>query len=125
MVNERMNKLSVILAIVGIVDMIAMAATPQTYTITWTASSQNIDNSPIVGAITYQLYVGPAGQEMKWGNPVTAPPYILSPTPAPGETCVQVTATVNKVESARSLEACATVAPPTPKSPSPVIVSVK
>jgi hypothetical protein len=103
----------------------ADAATPATYTVTWSAPTQYTDNSTIAGAITYQLYVGASGQEVKYKTPVTAPPYVLVPTPAPGQTCVQVTATVNAVESARSTEVCATVVSPAPKSPTSVTATVK
>jgi len=104
----------------------AMAATP-TLTVNWMAPTQNGDGTAITGAITYQLYVGPTGKEVKFGNPVTSPPYVITTgIPAPGGTiCVQVTATVNAIESARTPEACATIPYPRPGSPVQVSVTVK
>ena len=97
---------------------VALAATP-TYTVTWSAPTKYTDQTTIAGAITYQLYVGPSGQEVRYKTPVTAPPYVLVPTPGPGQTCVQVTSTVNGVESIRSPEVCATVPLPPPIIPNP------
>lgn len=110
--------------LLGAVACLAQAATP-TFTVTWPAPTQYEDGSTIVGAITYQLYVGPKGAEVKYKTPVTSPPYILVPTPGPGVTCAQVTATVGGVESARSGEACGTVAAPIPKPPATVVATVK
>lgn len=103
----------------------ACYAVPPSYTVTWGVPTQNTDSTTIVGAITYQLYVGPSGQEVKYKTPVTAPPYVLVPTPAAGQTCVQVTATVNGVESALSPEVCAVVPVAKPNPPAPVTASVK
>jgi hypothetical protein len=97
----------------------AHAVTTPTYIITWSAPTRYTDQTTIAGAITYQLYVGASGQEMRYKTPVTAPPYVLVPTPGPGQTCVQVTSTVNGVESIRSPEVCATVPLPPPIIPNP------
>lgn len=111
-----------VLAIVRVVH----AATPQ-LTVTWTAPSNYVDGTAIgTAAITYQLYAGASGKEVKLGNPVTSPPYVISPTPAPGVTeCVQVTAIVNGVESAKTPEACGTIPYPAPNTPTVVTITIK
>lgn len=103
----------------------AQAATP-VVTVMWTPPTTFVDGTPIVGAITYQLYVGASGAETKFGNPVTAPPYVITPTPKSGvTTCGKVTAIVNGVESAQSVEACGTVPFPTSNSPTTIIITIK
>ena len=112
--------LSILIVTVGdVLTTSAHGATTPTYTVTWSAPTKYTDQTTIAGAITYQLYVGASGQEMRYKTPVTAPPYVLVPTPGPGQTCVQVTATVNGVESIRSAEVCATVPLPPPIIPNP------
>lgn len=113
--------------ILGLVCAIAVAqASPPAFTVTWTAPTQFTDGTAIVGAITYQLYTGATGKEVKLGNPVTSPPYVINPTPAAGTTlCVYVTATVGGVESAPSGEACGTVPKPTPNGPGTVVITIK
>lgn len=103
---------------------LAHAAPPQ-FVITWSAPTQFDDGSPLTGGITYQVYVGPPGAEVKYVTPPTAPPLTLSPTPGPGVTCVQVTATVNGRESVRTPEKCATMPSPTPNPPTAVTATVK
>lgn len=100
-------------------------AAPQV-TVSWVAPSKFTDGTTIAGAITYQLYVGTSGKEAKFGNPVTAPPYVITPTPAAGtQVCVQITATVNATESDKTPEACTTVPYPAPSSPTVVTIVVK
>lgn len=103
----------------------AVSAAAPAFTVTWAAPTQYTDGTTIVGAITYQMYVGAKGAEVKYKTPVTASPYVLVPTPGPGETCVYVTATVASVESAPSAEVCGTVAATAPKPPSVVAATVK
>jgi len=113
------------LLILGVPASQAQAAAPQV-TVSWVAPTKNEDGSAISGAITYQLYVGTSGKEAKFGNPVTAPPYVITPTPAAGtQVCVQITAMVGGVESAKTSEACATMPFPTPGSPTVVTIVVK
>lgn len=101
------------------------AATPS-WTVTWTAPTTNTDGTAITSPLTYQLYVGATGAEVKNGNPVSAPPYVLSPAPAPGvNTCVQVTAIAAGIESARSKEVCATIPLPVPGTPPTVTCTIQ
>lgn len=103
----------------------AQAAAPSAFTITWIPPTQFVDGTILTGAVTYQMYVGVTGKEVAYKTPVTSPPYVLVPTPAAGtSTCVQVTATVNGVESARSAEVCATVPFTAPNIPTAVAVTV-
>lgn len=102
----------VILLLMGLCLRQAEAQTPQTVTVTWGKISTYTDGTAIPAAspITYQLYVGASGSEVAYKTPVTSPPYVLNPTPAPGTSfCVQVTATVGGVESVKSAEVCNTV----------------
>jgi len=113
----------IIFAVLAIVRVVH-AATPA-FTVTWSAPTQYTDGTAIAGAITYQVYAGPSGQEVKFGNPVTASPYVINPTPAPGTTlCVQVTATVAGIESDRPTEVCGTV-PRQPKGPATTTITIK
>lgn len=104
---------------------LAQAATSQ-FSVSWSAPTTYEDASKITGAITYQMYVGASGKEVKFGNPVTSPPYVIVPTPAPGvTTCVQVTSTVAAVESKRPTEVCGTVPFPLPNPPATTTITIK
>lgn len=114
------------LALLMLVVPASQAQATSQVTVSWTAPTKNTDGSAISGAVTYQLYVGASGKEAKLGNPVTAPPYVITPTPAPGTTvCAQITAIANAVESDKTPEACTTIPYPTPNSPSVVTIVVK
>jgi len=104
-----------------------VAAASPTLTVTWTAPTKKEDGSLIAGTLTYQLYSGVSGKEVKLGVPVTASPYIVTTgIPAPGQTlCFQVTAILNGVESVRTPEACVTIPYPRPVSPTQITVTVK
>lgn len=103
----------------------AQAATP-VVTITWVAPTQNVDLTPITAPLTYQLYIGKSGAEVKSGSPLAATSFTLTPSPAPGtQVCVKVTAIANGVESAQSGEACATMPFPAPNSPTVVSIVIK
>lgn len=103
----------------------AQAAAP-TVTITWSAPTANTDGTALTGALTYQLYVGTKGAEVKYKTPVTSPPYVLVPTPSAGsQVCAQVTATASAVESAPSAEVCTQIPQSTPNAPSNVTITLK
>ncbi len=107
------------LALVALVGLSStQAATPPTVTITWSKVTTNTDNTVITDPVTYQLYVGTSGNEVAFKTPVTSPPYVIVPTPAPGtQVCAQVTATAAGVESTKSVEVCGVVPKPTPNAP--------
>lgn len=104
----------------------AQATTPQ-FVVTWTPPTTNTDGTLITLPISYQLYTGPAGKEVKTGNPVTAPPYVVNnPAPLPGQTlCATITATVNGQTSVQTAEACGTIPFATPNPPTTVIITIK
>ncbi len=103
---------------------VALAASPP-FVVNWVKPTTFADGTPLTGTVTYQLYIGPSGKEVKFGNPVTSPPYSAT-SPAPGvNQCAQVTVIANGVESDRSAEACATIPYPKPAMVTSVTVSVK
>lgn len=114
----------VVLILLMIFVAAAYAAPPQT-TVTWTAPTTNTDSTVISGPITYQLYVGASGQEVAYGKPVSASPYVLAnPAPVPGSNvCAQITAIVAGVESARTLETCVKIPLPVPSPPGKVTIT--
>lgn len=122
-----MKKLFLALMLALTVSAVAPAATAPVTTVNWLKSTTNTDGSAIVGAVTYQLYVGAIGKEVKFGNPVTSPPYILNnPAPTPGtQVCVRVTATANGVESDLSDEACTMIPALKPNAPTQVKITVQ
>lgn len=113
--------LCLLLFLLAVTGSEAQTATPQQFSITWTAPTANTDGTPISGPISYQLYAGAPGQEVKFGAPVTSPPYLINPVPAAGTTeCVQITAIVAGVESAKTPEICAGIPALSPAPPSNV-----
>lgn len=121
-----MKKLILLLMVGLLVPLSEAQGAGVAYTLTWTAPTLNTDGSSITGAITYQVYTGATGKEVKFGNPVTSPPYVVTPTPAAGTTlCAYVTATVGGVESAPSTEACGTIPKSTPNAPGTLIITIK
>lgn len=121
-----MNKILFFLISALFLTMAEAQGAPQ-FTVTWTAPTAYTDGTLIgTAAITYQLYSGASGAEVKLGNPVTSPPYVITPAPAPGKPlCVQVTAIVNGVESVKSAEACGTMPYPAPNSPTVITITIK
>ena len=101
-------------------------AAPAQFIVTWSAPTQFVDGTTITTPILYRVYAGPSGKEVPLATPVTAPPFIVLPLPPAGTTeCVQVTAEVNGVESARSPEICKGIPFPVPNPPSKVAADVK
>lgn len=113
-------------ALVALLCWSQVLAAGPSVNITWAAPTANADGTAITGALTYQLYSGASGAEVKTGTPVSASPYVLSAGLTPGKSiCVQLTAIANGVESDKTPEACATVPFPKPKSPTTVTVTIK
>lgn len=105
---------------------IAQAA-PPTALVSWTAPTANTDASAIVGAITYNIYVGTlvsgacALAKVQSGVATATTTVALTP----GTTaCVAVSAVVGGVESAQSNQATAAVPLPTPNAPSQITVVI-
>lgn len=115
----------IIFALLALLSTNVFSATAPIVTVNWSRPTLNTDGSAITSPITYQLYVGTAGHEVIYKTPVTSPPYILVPTPAPGsQVCVQVTATADSVESAPSAEICKTLPKSTPNAPTAVTITI-
>lgn len=103
---------------------VAQAVTPQ-LTIDFKAPTLNVDGTPIGGSLTYQVYLGASGKEIKYGAPIASSPYTFNLGMTPGQTvCAQVSTIANAVESIKSTEACATLPQPTPTAPITVTVTI-
>ena len=92
------------------------AAVAATLTATWTAPTTNTDGSPITAPLTYNVYSGASGAEVRTQSGLTVTTQAL--TAAAGvKQCVQVTAVANDLESARTPEVCATPSFSVPNAP--------
>jgi hypothetical protein len=96
--------------------LLSAGALAQTLTASWTAPSANTDRTPITGPITYNLYSGTKGAEVKTQSALAATTTTVATTPGT-QLCVRVTAIVNALESAQSAEACGTRGFSTPSAP--------
>lgn len=97
----------------------AMAQTPRTATITFTRPTQYTDGSALGSAITvtYNVYQGAKGSTSKPKvATITSTATTVSSGLQPGETCWQISAVANGVESALSNEGCKTFAFPAPET---------
>ena len=95
----------------------AFAQTPRTATITFTRPTTYTDGTPIAAAttVTYGVYQGAKGSTSKPKvATITSTATTISTGLQPGETCWQVSAIANGVESALSNEACKNFAFPAP-----------
>lgn len=102
-----MKKISTFLA--GLL-VAASAFAANTAVLTWTPPTAYTDGSPIVGALTYNVYQGLQGApKVKVGSPATTATATISTGLNNGATyCWTVTATQGTNESAPSNEACKT-----------------
>lgn len=93
-------------AIVLFVVPAAYAQTPANVpvSVSWDAPTQFTDGAAIAGTVTYKVYAGARGAANKalW---ITTTTRTASGNQPPG-TCFNVTATVDGIESDRSIEAC-------------------
>lgn len=121
-------------ALLGVALVLALAAcsvgaqtTRNSATWSWTAPTTFVDGTsiPSTDAITYNLYIGTAG---KGSEPATATQTGITGTSATTSgyaagavVCLEATAVVNGVESARSSEACKAF-PDVPNPPANVAV---
>lgn len=96
--------------------LLSPVALAQTLTAAWTAPTANTDGTPITAPVTYNLYSGAKGAEVKTQSALTATTITVAATPGT-QLCVRVTAVVNALESAQSAEACGTRAFSTPAAP--------
>lgn len=105
----------------ALASMAVMAqAAPTSIVLKWTAPSQNIDNTPITGVLTYKVYQGAKGAAKTFKTASTATQTTLVP---PLGQCFEVTAVVDGLaESAHSAEACVPVLPNAPTGT--IIISI-
>lgn len=103
---------------IGLLTLVASAtvAAATALTATWVAPTMNVDGSTISGAVTYNVYSGAKGAEVKTASGLTTTTAQIAGT-AGTALCVQVTALVNSQESARTPEVCGTPAFPVPQAP--------
>ena len=90
----------------------ALAQTPNTATLTWTAPTTDVNGGPIVGVVSFRIYQGPRGQPKALAATVGASPLVITSGLQSGrEYCWQIGAiqtvdTIPSAESALSPEAC-------------------
>lgn len=99
--------------------LVASVALAATLTGAWTPPTANTDGSTIAAPITYNTYIGASGAEVLVGAGLTTASTTAS-VAAGATACLQVTAVVNGVESARTTEVCKTEPFPTPNAPTNV-----
>lgn len=103
-----MRKLCLIL-LGSLVSFAGLAQTTRTATITFSKPTQYEDGTPIAAGttVTYKVYQGARGSTSKTQvATITATATTINTGLQPGETCWQVSAVANGVESALSNEAC-------------------
>lgn len=87
-----------------------------TLSVKWAAPTTYTDGTTISDPITYNVYVGATGAEVKSQSALTATQATIAAT-ANVQQCATITAVVNGVESAQSAEGCATKGFPVPSAP--------
>ena len=93
-------------------------SSPVTAMYGWSAPTLNTDGSAIVGALTYNVYEGPAGALVKVAAATTAQTLQLAGGFIPGLTyCFAVTAIEGGVESAQSAQVCVKIPFAVPAAP--------
>lgn len=98
------------------------AALAQTLSVTWVAPTANVDGTAITAPISYNIYTGAKGAEVKVQSGVTTAATSVAAVPGI-QLCVRVTSVVNALESAPSTEVCATKAFAVPDAPTGLAVS--
>jgi len=112
-------KRAMILLVASVIPAVAIATT---LTASWIAPTTNTDGSPISATVTYNLYTGAKGAEVKSQSGLTSTSVVISAL-AGTQVCARVTAVANNVESAQSPEVCATAPFPTPSAPVSVVLT--
>lgn len=125
---ERLARYGIVL-IVAVMAFVAVlrnadAQSARTATITFTRPAKYVDGTDIAAGtvISYNVYQGAKGSTGKAKvATITATATTINTGLQPGETCWQITAVANGVESAQSGEACKTFAFPATE---PVTITV-
>lgn len=102
---------------------VVQAQEPRVATITFNAPTKYVDGTDIAPGtvITYKLFQGAKGGEKTHVADIDGSPVTVDTGLQPGETCWQVSAVANGVESDLSNEACKTFAWPATE---PVVITV-
>lgn len=106
---------NLILIILIALPFAVVAQTTRTATVTFTRPTAYVDGTPIATGttVTYNVYQGARGSTSKARvATITATATTINTGLQPGETCWQISAVANGVESALSNEACKTFAWP-------------
>lgn len=101
-------------------------AAPPSAAVSWSAPTANTDGSAIpAGALTYNLYQGLTGAEVKVQSALTAAATTVTAGLTAGTSqCFTVTAVEAGVESAPSAETCALIPKPVPGVPTQITVVI-
>lgn len=97
--------------LIGLLAVSAVQAQEtRTATITFARPTHYVDGTEITAgiAVTYNVYQGARGSTKTLAGTITATATTINSGLQPGETCWQVTAVANGVESAMSNEGCKT-----------------
>lgn len=108
-----------IAALLLVFAVTASAQTPRTATITFTRPTQYTDGTTIAAevAVTYNVYQGAKGSTTKAKvGTITSTATTITSGLQPGETCWQVSAIANGIESQLSNEACKSFSWPAPET---------
>lgn len=97
-----------VLIMLAIAFGVAHAQEPRTATIIFTAPTHYVDGTPIDAdtPLSYHVYQGERGGQKQRVATITETAATIDTGLPPGETCWEVTAVANGVESARSNEGC-------------------
>jgi hypothetical protein len=114
---------NLLLPLLLLVSSVAFAVTPPSVTLTWTAPTTNVDNTPITGAITYSVnqYVSGVWKPIQTGI-VGTTVVITSGVTAGTTQCYEVGSTVAGINSKTlSNQACKVIpaAPVVTETPQP------
>lgn len=101
-------------------------AAPPSAAVSWTAPTTNTDGSAIpAGSLTYNLYQGLTGAEVKVQSALTAASTTVTTGLTAGTNqCFTVTAVEAGVESGPSAETCALIPKPVPGVPTQITVVI-
>lgn len=122
-----MKKIFLLAAIIALAAPTLAQAAPLSAVLSWPPSTTRTDGTPITGPVTFTVYQGPSGAEVKTFSWILGSTLTVTTGLASGTTvCWQVTETetATGLESARTPENCKTfpaVATP-PNAPAPASV---
>lgn len=109
-----MKRIALALIASSVVASLALSQEPRTATVTFQRPTQYTDGSAISQGtdVAYRVYQGARGTEKQRVAEITGTTATINSGLQPGETCWQVSAVANGVESALSNEGCKSFAWP-------------